>query len=296
MECSPVESIPPFLVHLLWVRAQALHLPHCTNCTLGAQPTHDHDGCPSILRSCKIDVLFVQHTHQRLDVGIRSEIPSVKKHILERFLFVLRRFFAFGDSLLLRKDDHVALPIHHLILLVDLLAKFLPENALLLQVAQSALEKNGTDQRILGQIERTHDALNGKPDDHSFPHVKAGGHKNSEERGANETASGGKEVIAEHFLRILCFGIGVSKWLGRRGHIHLHSVGLILRGGIGLGENEQDHHDRYRLHGTVNAPQHEDDVGIFAVQLSCCKHDRQHHKHLVERHLVIVVSLAWSKG
>mmetsp|Transcript_10960 Transcript_10960/g.19677 ORF Transcript_10960/g.19677 Transcript_10960/m.19677 type:complete len:289 (-) Transcript_10960:428-1294(-) len=200
VECRPVKSIPPLLIQLRRVGSQRLHLPHCPRCALGTQTTHDHNRRPSILRRGKIDILFGQHAHERFNIRIRPQIPRVKQHILKRFSFLLRRTFVIVPFLrsnnLLRKFHHVALPIHHLVVIGQLIPHLFRENFLLLQIDETSLHKDGAHQGVFEQVERSHDALYGESDDHSFPNVESYGHADSEGGGSDETAGRGCEVFA----------------------------------------------------------------------------------------------------
>lgn len=68
-------------------------------------------------------------------------------------------------------------------------------------------------------------------------------------------------------------------------HIDGHSlVGFFVSGCSSFGVNEQDDQDGDSLNGTVEGTQHEDNVGVFPIELAGCKHDGEHDEHFVESH------------
>ncbi len=85
-----------------------------------------------------------------------------------------------------------------------------------------------------------------------------------------------------------------STYLRRGSNVNLYIVRLVSSGGIGLQVDEQDEQQGKRLHSTIAATQHKYNVGIFSVELPCCQHHWQHHEHLVERHLQILVQ--WERS
>lgn len=85
------------------------------------------------------------------------------------------------------------------------------------------------------------------------------------------------------------YNVSSSSYLRRGSNVNLDIVSLISRSSIGLQVDEQDEQQGARLHSTITATQEEDNVGIFSVELPCCQHHWQHHEHLIESHLQILI-------
>lgn len=70
------------------------------------------------------------------------------------------------------------------------------------------------------------------------------------------------------------------------------AVGDGLTGNVNVGHEEDDD----GLNRSVRAAEHEDRVGVLAVELPRRKHDGEHHEHLVERHGCVCVCVVLFAG
>mmetsp|Transcript_2369 Transcript_2369/g.5365 ORF Transcript_2369/g.5365 Transcript_2369/m.5365 type:complete len:227 (+) Transcript_2369:283-963(+) len=186
---GPMQGVPSLLVNCGRVATEGLALVQTLLGSGNPDRGQDHAGRPGIFLRAVIDRLLRQDREEGLHVGIGTQIPGIEKEVLKAALVLLGR----GGGRLLpalllgaggqRLADHgVALLVHDLVVLGQVAAVLLAENlAIGDAISKAAAHDDGLGQRILEQVERSHDGLDGQADDHSLVVVQTNRHADAEQ-------------------------------------------------------------------------------------------------------------------
>ena len=217
---GPVQGIPSLLVNGGRVATEGLALVQTLLGSGDPDRGQDHARRPGIFLRAVIDRLLRQGREEGLHVGIGTQIPGIEKDVLKAALVLLGRGSRLLPALLLgvggqRLADHgVALLVHDLDVLGQVAAVLLAENlAIGDAISEAAAHEDGLGQRILQQVERSHDGLDGQADDHSLVVVQTNRHADAEQSRAKERGGLRCNVSTELLLGVLLLRVGVLKGL-----------------------------------------------------------------------------------
>mmetsp|Transcript_33101 Transcript_33101/g.72583 ORF Transcript_33101/g.72583 Transcript_33101/m.72583 type:complete len:261 (+) Transcript_33101:111-893(+) len=181
MEGRPMQCVPPLLVGGGRIPTEGFALRQRLVGVRYANSRQYHARGPLTVGRLVVDSLFGKSREQGFDVGVGPGIPRIEEDILKaplRFLLGSLLFgAASGGGGTGRHPNHdIARLVDDFVILGQFVAGLFAENLHRRDIgAETTPQQDGLGQCILHQVQRAHDGLDGKSDDHALVVVQPDG-------------------------------------------------------------------------------------------------------------------------
>mmetsp|Transcript_6283 Transcript_6283/g.10404 ORF Transcript_6283/g.10404 Transcript_6283/m.10404 type:complete len:220 (-) Transcript_6283:497-1156(-) len=187
MKGGPMHSIPSLHIGNGRISTQSNDLSHGAAIALDTtESTQDHERRPSIFLRLGVAIFLGNRCHQRTQISLGTIVPRIQHEFFQR----RRTTFVLASSSTSNRRSHhdrITTLIHDFIVMGEFVGRlFLKESIVVLQTLS---ETKGLDESIVGQIDGSHNGLNGETNDHATVKVQSRRHGDAKQGAAEQRSS-----------------------------------------------------------------------------------------------------------